>query len=154
MKLYLPICILIVSFFFAVQSLSAQTNEPIQILGYSWGMPYKTCLKKLKDSKVKLATDKDIEIAYKENGYDIKLEFENGLFQVLKTRTFAVSELEKSMEHFNKILEELVELHGNYIKPKIQEKEVLVFEWRFSKTMMTLIYFIPTRTITLDYTKI
>lgn len=151
MKLNLPAIVLIISFFSCSQFLCAQINEPSDIFGYTWGTPYKTCLKKLKDSKIKCSVEKDIEIIYKDNGYDIKLEFENGLFQVLKTQTFPSNEQEKAMDCFNKVLEELVDTHGNYKKPKVQEREVLVFEWRFKKTAMTLIFFIPSNTITLDY---
>lgn len=153
MKLYLPA--LFISFFCMVTHLKAQLNEPTSAMGYTWGMSYQECAKQVKKSKIKYWGEKDAEIIYKEpEGHTVKLEFEQGLFRVTRSKSFPQEEYTQSMEYFNKILEHLVETHGNYRKPKAQEKEVLVFEWKFKITTLTLIYHIPTNTITLEYAKV
>ena len=129
----------------------AQRTEPNNILGYAWGTDYKTCILDLKRYDIKYKAEKNKEISFRQEDANIKLIFRGGLRQIIKSWTFSANEKKKAFAKMNESLAELVENYGSYHTSQSQENEVMVFGWKLTKTELTLIYYLPSNVVTIEY---
>lgn len=143
----------VLSTFFISVLAQAQYLTPTHFFGYEWGTPYKAVLKKTKESKVKFKAEKNFEIVYKEADENVKLVFDHGLFQAIKSRTFSTGERDKAIDYMNGQLEILVSKYGDYESKRFHPEELTIFEWKFEETNLSLMYYYPTNTVSVEYTK-
>ena len=129
----------------------SQRTEPNHILGYAWGTDYKTCILDLKRYDIKYKAEKNKEIAFQKEDANIKLIFRGGLRQITKSWIFPTHEKKKALTKMNENLAELVENYGSYHTSQSQENEVMVFGWKFTKTELMLIYYLPSNVVTVEY---
>jgi hypothetical protein len=138
-------------FLFYASACFAQRTEPNNILGYAWGTDYKTCVLDLKRYGIKYKSEKNKEISFQKEDANIKLIFRGGLRQIIKSWSFPLHEGKKALAKMNENLAELVENYGSYHTSQSQENEVMVFGWKFTKTELTLIYYLPSNVVTIEY---
>lgn len=132
----------------------AQTPNILTDLGYTWSMTYKECVQKLKSEKTKFKSEKNVEVRYKLYEEDFRLLFDPLLSQVIKSKTYPQGDKEKPLAYMNKTLEKLVETYGNYQNPRFHQNELMIFEWKFPKASITLLYLFKTNTVSVEYASI
>lgn len=144
----------LVIFLLTVLVVKAQTPNILADFGYTWNMTYKDCIQKLKSEKTKFKSEKDFELRYKLNEEEFRLLFDPLLSQVIKSKTYPQGDKEKPMAYMNKTLEKLVETYGNYQNPKFHQNELMIFEWKFPKASITLLFLFKTNTVSVEYVSI
>lgn len=144
-------------FLFLGCSLFAQNaTEPTRFMGFSWGASFKDCLKQTKQSNGNVKAEKGQFIIYRADDTETKLEFDPiwGLVSIVSSRNFENGNSKEAMNYFNGSAREVTQNYGEYQSHKAQTKEVMLFEWKFKKTMISLVYHISSNTVTLGYYQI
>jgi len=153
----LKLALITTLFLFLGSTVFAQNaTEPTHFMGYSWGTSFKDCLKQTKQSNGNVKAEKDQFISYRADETETKLEFDPvlGLVSIVSSRNFGSAGSGEAMNYFNGSAREVTQNYGEYQTHKAQAREVMLFEWKFKNTMISLVYHISGNTVTLGYHKV